>query len=83
MNRKVGYMNININSGNTNFRSKYQVNANEFLADNNKKCKERDFILGVWQANAKNGKKLHKDSYDFFYGEYKKNPKADLIQVMI
>ena len=50
-------MNIDVNSGNTNFRSKYQVNANEFLADNNKRCKERDFILGFWQTKAKNGEK--------------------------
>ena len=74
-------MNINMNSVNTNFRSKYQVNANEFLADNNKKCKERDFILGVWQAQAKNSEQLYKESHDFFFGEYKKNPQADLIQV--
>ena len=74
-------MNINLNSGNTNFRSKYQVNANEFLADNNKKCKERDFILGVWQSKAKNGEQLRKESHDFFFGEYKKNPEAKFIQV--
>ncbi len=74
-------MNVSMQYNNTNFRSKYQINANEFLADNNKKCKDRDFILGFWQTKAKNGIQLHKDSHDFFYGEYKKNPKADFIQI--
>ena len=74
-------MGISMNLNNVNFKSNYQVNANEYLQDNNKKCMERDFILGAWKAKANNGEKLTTECHDFLSGEYKKNPEANFYQV--
>ena len=55
-----------------NFKSKYQIDANQKMT-NNDACLKRDFAVGVWINQADNNVALQKTFKDFITGEYEED----------
>ena len=68
-------MNLSINSTSQAFTSKYKLDVNQPVA-NQEQCLKRDTYIGVWTTRAKNGQEVTTKLNNFFKNEYAKNPKA-------
>ena len=62
-------------SDNMAFTSRYSLDVNQKM-ESPEACAYRDYMLGVFAAQANNGNEVIKKSKDFFEGEYKTNPNA-------
>lgn len=55
-----------------NFRGTYQIDANQKM-DSKEACLKRDFTVGFWINQAKNGNELQNTFKTFIESEYKKD----------
>ena len=58
-----------LNMSPVNFRGKYQIDANQNMPTQ-EACLKRDFAVGFWINQAKNGAELQTKFRDFIQGDY-------------